>query len=61
MSEIVADIKAVPNEITKTPLKFVLGGVVFLLFVLILEAFKPGIITGPLKNLLKMVGIGSGA
>ena len=54
---VIADIKHVPGEIRHSPMKFIVGGLVFLLFVLILEAYKPGLITGPIKSLLAMVGI----
>lgn len=56
---VIADVKAVPGDIRHHTMKFVVGGLVFLLLVLILEAYKPGLITGPIKNLLGMVGIKS--
>ena len=61
MSELVADLKGAPKELVQKPLKFVIGGLLFLVLVLMLEAWKPGIITGPIKRLLGMVGIGSGS
>lgn len=54
---VIADIKAVPRDITHHTMKFVIGGIVFLILVLALEAWKPGLITGPIKSLLGMVGI----
>jgi hypothetical protein len=32
-------------------------GAIFLFLVLLLEAFKPGLVTGPFKALLRMVGV----
>lgn len=54
----VAEIKAAPKEFMSTPLKAITVGLIFLILVLILEHFKPGIITGPVKSLLGMVGLG---
>jgi len=59
MSEIVADVKAAPKELMS--MKGLIVGIIFLILVLILEAFKPGLITGPIKKVLGMVGIGSGS
>lgn len=49
------------HEPFKAPIAWIVGGVLFLFLVLIIEAFKPGAITGPIKSLLAMVGIGTGA
>lgn len=39
------------------PWKWIVGGLVFMVFVFILEAFKPGIITGPIKSFIGMFGL----
>lgn len=57
MSEIVADIKAVPGDIRHHTTKFIVGGLVFLTLILLLETYKPGIITGPIKQFLGMFGV----
>jgi hypothetical protein len=59
MSEAVAEIRSAPREFTKEPWKAITVGIIFLVLVLVLEAFKPGLITGPIKSLLAMVGIKS--
>jgi hypothetical protein len=55
----VAEIKSAPKEFTREPWKAIAVGFIFLLLVLIIEAFKPGLITGPIKSLLAMVGLKS--
>lgn len=59
MSEIVTQAKEGLHEPFRKPVMWIVGGVLFLFLVLIIEAFKPGAITGPIKSLLAMVGIKS--
>lgn len=61
MAEVGAEIKQGLHEPMKSPVAWIVGGFLFLFLVLIIEAFKPGAITGPIKSLLAMVGIGTGA
>jgi hypothetical protein len=56
--------EAVTTQIAEAPKKFLTApvmavtiGAIFLLLVLFLEAYKPGIITGPFKSLLNAVGV----
>lgn len=53
----ISEIKSAPGEFTHMPWKAITVGLIFLILVLTLEAFKPGLITGPIKSLLNMVGI----
>lgn len=61
VATVAADIKAPFKEAMSRPLKFFIGGIVFLILVMMLEVWKPGLITGPIKRLLGTVGIGSGS
>ena len=54
---IVAQIKGAPGEIKRFPWMSLTIGAIVLLLVLLLEAFKPGLITGPFKALLHAVGV----
>lgn len=54
---VVAEIKAVPGDIRRTPWTAIGIGILFLVLVLIIEAYKPGMITGPIKSFLAMFGI----
>ncbi len=56
MSEIVAQAKEGAMEI-KHPVRFIVAGLIFLMLVLIIESFKPGAITGPIKSFLGMFGV----
>lgn len=47
----------VPHQLMSKPITALVAGIVFLLLVLTIEAFKPGLITGPIKSLLNKVGI----
>lgn len=55
----VAEVKSAPKEFVREPWKALAVGLIFLILVLVVEAFKPGLITGPIKSLLSMVGIKS--
>ena len=57
MAEITTQIEKIPSEIKSMPFMAIGIGLLFLLFVLILEAYKPGLITGPLKAALSKVGV----
>jgi len=59
MAEVVADIKAVPKVFTKTPLLAIMVGLAFLVIVLVVEAFKPGLLTGPIRHALQAIGLAS--
>jgi hypothetical protein len=41
----------------KSPVRFVVAGLIFLILVIIVEAYKPGAITGPVKSFLGMFGL----
>jgi hypothetical protein len=57
---VVAQVKETPAVVASTvrhrPVLAIGVGIVVLLGVLILEAFKPGLITGPLRKLLSKIG-----
>ena len=54
---VVAQIKSAPGDIKRMPWAALTIGAIFLFLVLLLEAFKPGLVTGPFKALLRMVGV----
>jgi len=58
---VVTQVKEVPGTIVstvrRTPVLAIGVMVVTLLLVLLLEAYKPGLITGPLRKLLVAVGV----
>jgi len=54
---VVAQVKGAPGEIKRFPWMSLTIGAIFLLLVLLIEAFKPGLITGPFKALLSAVGV----
>jgi hypothetical protein len=57
MSEaVVPQIKAGAME-WKSPVKFIVAGLIFLVLVVLLESWKPGIITGPVKSFVGMFGV----
>lgn len=57
----VADVVALPKGAVKDVMRrpVVLVGAIFLAvtFVLILEAYKPGIVTNPIRRLLRAIGL----
>lgn len=54
---VVAQIKAAPGEIKRFPVLALTIGAIALLLVLLIEAYKPGVITGPFRALLSAVGV----
>ena len=56
----VAQIKEIPHVVAKTPLLFLGLGVLFLIIVLIVEAYKPGLLTGPIRHVLTSIGLKTG-
>lgn len=58
MSEgVVAQIKAAPGDIKRFPWMALTIGAIFMFVVLLIEAFKPGLLTGPFKALLHAIGV----
>jgi hypothetical protein len=53
----VSQIKEIPHVAAKTPLLAIGIGLGFLVLVLIVEAFKPGLLTGPIRHLLVTLGL----
>lgn len=57
---VVADVKTgaldVPKTIKAKPLVALTVGFVVLTLVLLIEAFKPGLITGPIRRMLRALG-----
>ena len=57
---VVADVKTgaldVPKTIKSKPVVALTIGFVTLTLVLMLEAFKPGLITGPIRRMLQAIG-----
>ena len=49
---VVTQLEAVPKTAVRSPILFLGIGFGFLFLVIILEMFKPGLITGPIKKLL---------
>jgi hypothetical protein len=41
----------------KSPVRFIVAGLIFLILVIIIETYKPGAITGPVKSFLGMFGV----
>jgi hypothetical protein len=54
---VVKEIVTAPKQFLSHPVVAISIGVFFLLMVLLLEAFKPGLVTGPFKSFLRMVGV----
>ena len=52
-----SDIKNAPGKFLSSPWMALTIGVLFLVLVLVIEAFKPGLLTGPIRRGLAMVGI----
>ena len=60
MSEaIVTQVKEAPGKFLSAPFMAIVIGVIFLMLVLIVEAYKPGLITGPIRRGLTAVGLKS--
>jgi len=59
MEGVTKQISEIPKVVTKTPLLFVGLGLFFLILVLVVEAYKPGLLTGPISHLLTSIGIKS--
>lgn len=57
MADIIPEVKAAPKQFLSHPVMAVVIGLLFLLMVLFVEAFKPGLVTGPFKALLRAVGV----
>jgi hypothetical protein len=58
-SEVATDLVAGPKTAISRPLLFISIGLFFLLLVVIVEVFKPGVITDPIRKAVGMVGIKS--
>lgn len=54
---ITTQLKDVPGDIKKYPWTAIGIGFLFLILVLLIEVYKPGLITTPIKNLLAKVGL----
>jgi hypothetical protein len=58
---VVADVKAgaldVPRTIRHKPIVALVVGFLVLFLVLLVEAYKPGLVTGPIKKLLNAIGV----
>lgn len=62
MSESVpTQIKDIPKVVAKTPFLFIGVGILFLILVLIVEAYKPGLLTGPIRHALEAIGLKASA
>ncbi len=59
MEGAVNQIKEIPKVVAKTPLLFLGLGILFLVIVLIVEAYKPGLLTGPIRHVLTSIGLKS--
>lgn len=59
MAEVVTQIKEVPKVFSRTPFLAIGVGLAFLILVLVVEAFKPGILTGPIRHALQAIGLAS--
>ncbi len=58
---VVAQVKDIPgtalDSVKKTPVLAIGISLLVLTLVLLIEAFKPGIITGPIRRMLRAVGV----
>jgi len=58
---VVAQVKDIPgtaiDAVKKTPVLAIGISLLVLTLVLLIEAFKPGIITGPIRRMLGMLGV----
>lgn len=59
MADVTTQIKDIPGEIKSMPFMAIGIGVLFLILVLIVEAYKPGLFTGPIRSALTKVGVKS--
>ena len=59
MEGVEAQLKEIPKVVAKTPLLFIGLGILFLVIVLIVEAYKPGLLTGPIRHVLTSIGLKS--
>ncbi len=59
MSEIATQVKDAPKAFLATPIMALVIGLMFLVAVLIAEAYKPGLITGPIRRGLSAIGVKS--
>lgn len=59
MEAVTSQIKEIPQVVTKAPLLFIGLGLLFLMLTLIVEAYKPGLLTGPIRHVLTAVGLKS--
>lgn len=57
---VATQIEGVPHAVMKTPFLAIGIGLLMLIIVLAIEAYKPGLLTGPIKHLLGVIGIGTG-
>ncbi len=57
MEAVTAQIKEIPKVVVKAPLMFIGLGLLFLLLTLLVETYKPGLLTGPLSHLLLSLGL----
>jgi hypothetical protein len=60
MSESIAtQVKEAPGKFLSAPIMAMVIGLIFLVAVLIAEAYKPGLITGPIRRGLSAIGVKS--
>ena len=57
MADIATQIKDIPGEVKSMPFMAIGIGVLFLILVLIIEAYKPGLFTGPIRSTLTKIGV----
>lgn len=57
MEAVTTQVKEIPKVVAKAPLTAILIGLIFLAVVLIAEAYKPGLFTGPISHLLTAIGL----
>lgn len=59
MEAVTTQVKEIPKVVAKAPLMAILIGLIFLTVVLVVEAYKPGLFTGPISHLLTSIGLKS--
>lgn len=57
MESVKTQVTEIPKVVAKAPLMAILIGLLFLTVVLIAEAYKPGLFTGPISHLLTAIGL----
>lgn len=57
MEAVSSQIKEIPQVVTKAPLLFIGLGLLFLMLTLLVEAYKPGLLTGPIRHILTAIGV----